>query len=182
MSAPGGRRRLTMLLSAVAAAVLLAACSSTKTPGAASGSTTTKVPTSHTPTSNTATTSTTAPVLVPTLGQPAGVFSQGSVGFGQVRPSEVFNGGDPTGMVSTITWNSWGGSQATGVGQSDYVGPNQSVAQGTQESVTIVAFDLGTCSGKYMYQAVEWYFPQHGQSFDPSVYEDICTGSYVGSS
>jgi hypothetical protein len=46
--------------------------------------------------------------------------------------------------------------------------------------VTIVAFDLGTCGGTLMYQAVEGYFPQHGQNFNPSQYEDICAGSYVG--
>jgi hypothetical protein len=79
-----------------------------------------------------------------------------------------------------ITWSSWGSSTAAGTGTSDWVGPNQSVATGTQETVTIVAFDLGTCGGKLMYRAVEWYFPQHGQKFDPSQYEDICHGSYVG--
>ena len=46
--------------------------------------------------------------------------------------------------------------------------------------MTIVAFDLGTCDGKLMYRAVEWYFAQHGQTFDPSQYEDVCTGTYVG--
>jgi hypothetical protein len=60
------------------------------------------------------------------------------------------------------------------------VGPGQYVATGTQETVTIVAFDLGNCDGKLMYRAVEWYFPQHGDRFNPSQYEDICTGSYVG--
>lgn len=117
---------------------------------------------------------------IPVLGQRAGDFDVDSQGFGEVRPATVFNGGDPTGLVTDITWSSWGGSTATGTGTSDYVGPNQTVAGGTQEKVTIVAFDLGTCGGTLMYQAVEWYFPQHGQNFNPSQYEDICTGSYVG--
>jgi hypothetical protein len=117
---------------------------------------------------------------VPTLGQRAGLFDTNSEGFGHVRPATVFNGGDPTGLVTGITWSSWGGSTATGTGTSDYVGPNQTVAGGTQEPVTIVAFNLGTCDGKLMYQAAEWYFPQHGQAFNPSEYENICTGSYVG--
>ena len=30
-----------------------------------------------------------------------------------------------------------------------------------------------------MYRAVEWYFPQHGQSFRPGRYEDICADRYV---
>lgn len=117
---------------------------------------------------------------VPVLGQLAGIFANGS-GWGQVKPSLVDNGGDPTGLVSDITWSSWGGSTATGTGVSDYVGPGQYVATGTQESVTIVAFNLGTCDGTLMYQAVEWYFPQHGDTFNPDQYEDVCNGTYVGS-
>jgi hypothetical protein len=115
----------------------------------------------------------------PTLGQLAGAFAHGD-GFGQVKPSRIFNGGDPTGLVTGVVWSSWGGAQATATGTSDYVGPNQAVLSGTEETATVVAFNLGTCDGKLMYQAVEWYFPQHGQSFSPTTYEDICTGSYVG--
>jgi hypothetical protein len=62
---------------------------------------------------------------------------------------------------------------------SDYVAPNQIVADGTAESVTVVAFDPGICDGSYMHQAVEWYFPQHGRRFDPSAYLNICTGGWV---
>jgi hypothetical protein len=118
------------------------------------------------------------PAAVPTLGRPAGVFAHGQ-GFGQVRPSKIFNGGDPTGLVSHITWKSWGGAIATGTGTSDYVGPGQSVTTGTQEPVAVVAFDRGTCHGRQAYRAVEWYFPSHGQRFDPHRYENICTGTYV---
>jgi hypothetical protein len=115
---------------------------------------------------------------VPTLGRPAGVFAHGT-GFGQVKPVKIFNGGDPTGLVTHVVWTSWGGARAAATGVSDYVGPGQSVAGGTEETATVVAFDLGTCDGKLMYQAVEWYFPQHGQAFDASQYENICTGTYV---
>ncbi len=68
-----------------------------------------------------------------------------------------------------------------GTGTSDFVGPQQTVATGTQEPTTVVGFNLGTCDGKLRYQAVEWYFPQHGQSFNPSHYQNICTGTYVPS-
>ena len=123
-----------------------------------------------------------APAAAPTLGQPAGIFAHGSTGFGVVKPAKIYNGGDPTGMVTSVVWSSWGGAQATATGTSDYVGPNQSVAQGTEESATVVAFNLGTCDGKLMYQAVEWYFPEEGQSFSGKTYENICTGGYVGNS
>jgi hypothetical protein len=113
----------------------------------------------------------------PTLGLLTGTFALGS-GFGQVRPKTVFNGGDPTGLVTSISWRGWGGPQATGTGRGLYVAPGQAVAQGTIEPVRIVAFDLGTCNGRYMYAAVEWYFPQHKQAFDASQFEDACIGAY----
>jgi hypothetical protein len=99
-------------------------------------------------------------------------------GYGHVRPATVFNGGDPTGLVSSIHWSSWGGAQAIGTGRSDYVGPHQSVAAGSEEPARIVAFRLGICRGRRAYDAVEWYFPEHGQHFSPGSYIDACTGGY----
>jgi hypothetical protein len=101
-------------------------------------------------------------------------------GYGTVRPAVIFNGGDPTGAVQNVTWSSWGGPTATGSGISDHVGPGQNVASGTLATATVVAFHLGICKGKLMYQAIEWYFPEYGDHFDPGVYIDICTGAYVG--
>jgi len=173
-----------------ALAVLAAGCSSAAPPAASSSPSPSTTPSATavsqpTVSPGTATVPASAsppasPSGTPTLGQLAGDFAHGQ-GFGQVKPSEIFNGGDPTGLVTHIAWSSWGGSQATATGTAEYVGPNQSVAQGTEESATVVAFDLGTCDGKYMYQAVEWYFPQHNQAFSASTYENVCTGSYVGS-
>jgi len=119
-----------------------------------------------------------ASVSAPVLGQLTGVFAHGE-GFGQAQPARIFNGGDPTGLVTQIVWKSWGGSRAVATGMSEWVGPGQSVATGTPEPVRVVAFHLGTCGGQLMYQAVEWYFPQHAQAFTPGRYENICTGSYV---
>ena len=48
------------------------------------------------------------------------------------------------------------------------------------EQTRVVAFHLGECGGKLEYQAIEWYFPQHGGKFNPGQYIDICTGRYVG--
>lgn len=170
-------------------AVLATGCSSAAPPAVSSSPSPTVTPSATTvsqPTVSPGTatvpasaSSTPSPAAIPTLGQLAGDFAHGQ-GFGQVKPTKIFNGGDPTGLVTNVAWSSWGGTQATATGTAEYVGPNQSVAQGTEESATVVAFDLGTCDGKYMYQAIEWYFPQHNQAFNPSTYENICTGSYVG--
>ncbi len=144
--------------------------STTSTTGASSVAATTT-------TGASTTTSTAASGAAPTLGV-AGAFGSGGVGFGQVRPTEISLGGDPTGILSGITWQSWGGSQATGSGTSTYVGPGQTVAQGTQEIATVVAFDLGTCLGAPAYQQVSWYFPQQGQTpaDNGSTPINACTG------
>jgi hypothetical protein len=159
------------LAAAAAIAALAAAAGCTSTTSSAGASAT---PTQAAATSAPATSS------APALGQPAGDFVHGT-GFGQVKPPTVYNGGDPTGLVSAITWQSWGGATATGTGTSVYVAGNQPVAAGTEQSATIVAFNLGTCGHRLMYQAVEWYFPQHGQKFSSAHYENVCTGTYVGS-
>ena len=44
----------------------------------------------------------------------------------------------------------------------------------------MVAFHLGRCHGTLMYKAVEWFFPQHGQSFSPVNYENVCAGTFHG--
>jgi hypothetical protein len=69
---------------------------------------------------------------VPTLGQIGGEATSDGQGFGLVRPSTVFNGGDPSGLLANVVWGSWGGPTAVGTGISDYSAPNQSVAGGTQ--------------------------------------------------
>lgn len=170
------------VLAAIGVAALTGCSAGTPPTPSAKPSTPTTAPTA--PTTFVATPSTpvtpvaTAPAAVPVLGRLAGVFAQGQ-GFGQVKPAKIFNGGDPTGLVTKITWSSWGGAQAVGAGMSDYVGPGQSVATGKQKPVTVIAFKLGTCHGTLMYKAVEWYFPKEGQSFSPGRYENICAGTYV---
>jgi hypothetical protein len=123
------------------------------------------------------TASTAASAAAPTLGV-AGAFGSGGIGFGQVRPTEISLGGDPTGTLSGIAWQSWGASQATGTGTGIYVGPDQTVAQGTQETATVLASGLGTCGGAPAYQQVTWYFPQQGQtpSDNGSTPINACTG------
>ncbi len=95
-----------------------------------------------------------------------------------VRPSTLNNGGDPTGIVTNLSWQSWGGPRAVGTGTGYYEAPNEPVSDATREQATVVAFDLGTCAGQYMYQAVEWYFPESGGSFESGTYLDVCSWTY----
>ena len=114
---------------------------------------------------------------VATLGQPWGPDQKG---YGKVRPTIINNGGDPTGVVSEIQWQSWGAPQALGHGTSDYVTADEPVAAGTPAPATVVAFDLSKCHGRLEYRAIEWYFPEHGETFNSRQYINTCTGTYVG--
>jgi hypothetical protein len=108
----------------------------------------------------------------------ASAWGASAVGFGQVKPAEISLGGDPTGMLTGITWQSWGGDTATGTGTSTYVGPNQSAAQGAQERATVVVSDLGTCGGLAAYQQVKWYFPTQGETLSTGANTTVnaCSG------
>jgi hypothetical protein len=113
----------------------------------------------------------------PTLGLSWGPSSKG---YGTVQPSFVYNGGDPSGIVSGITWSSWGEPTATGTGIAEYVGPNQFVANGTREQAIIVASNLGTCGGAPAYTDLRWYFPSEGETFThPAFHIDACTHQYL---
>ncbi len=119
-----------------------------------------------------------APGPQPLLGT---VWSEGGQeGYGTVRPKTIYNGGDPTGWVTDVHWQSWGGPVAIGTGMASDA-RSTTVADAPHRKATVQAFNLGVCKGKLMYQAIEWYFPSQGDKFDPHHYINICTGEYVGS-
>ena len=113
----------------------------------------------------------------PALGA-SGAYGPSGIGFGQVDPAAISLGGDPTGTVTGISWQSWGGPDATGTGRGTYIGPDQTVAQGTPETATVVAYDLGTCKGAPAYLLVTWYFAAHGQTLQSGAIPAInaCAG------
>jgi hypothetical protein len=108
----------------------------------------------------------------------AGPWSTYQEGYGHARPKRIFNGGDGSGLLQEVRWTTWGHAKAIGEGIGLYVAPRQSNAEGTRERARVVAFQLGYCHGKHAYEAIEWYFPQHGQRFNPNQYIEACTGEY----
>jgi hypothetical protein len=60
---------------------------------------------------------------VPLLGSSM-FYSPHSKGFGTPHPRMISNGGDPSGIVSSITWKSWGGALAIGYGMGSVFRPN----------------------------------------------------------
>ena len=123
-----------------------------------------------------ATASVQAATSVPAL---AGPWAPSQKGYGHVKPRTIFNGGDPSGLVKKIHWKSWGAHRAIGTGTGLWIGPHQIVAQGRfEKGARIVLFQLGHCHGQPAYDAIEWYFPRHGQKFKAGTYINACTGTY----
>ncbi|MGB8651005.1 MAG: hypothetical protein WCD35_10130 [Mycobacteriales bacterium] len=111
------------------------------------------------------------------LGRPwAGPAAQ--EGLGVVKPNHVNFGGDPTGDFARLSWETWGGSTATGTGYTIYIPPGSAYLRGRTEKGKIVAFDLGTCHEVQAYRAMTFYFPQHHETFnpDPAQADNICDG------
>lgn len=50
-------------------------------------------------------------------------FGRHSSGWGTVKPSHLYNGGDPSGDISKINWSSWGGEVAVGRGKNSIFSP-----------------------------------------------------------
>jgi hypothetical protein len=115
---------------------------------------------------------------VPVLGEPVGSYGA-DMGLGYVKTPEVDFNGDEGSYVMHITWSSWGGTRATGTGTANYASPSQFEYQAKPYPATVVAFDRGVCNGIYMYEAVEWYFPQFGGTFSSTTYENVCSGTSV---
>lgn len=178
------KRLRTSALLLMALPVAVAACGGGSASGKAGPSktsttarsvtTSSQPPTTTTTTEQPSTTSTTAPS--PTLG----VANSACQGCGGVAPSAVTlqgysqNDGVFGGMVFTqVQWQSWGSAQATAPGTHAYF-----ESPGESGTVTLVAFDPGMCGNTYSYRALEWL--NSSQSFDPSSYYDVCSGTGVG--
>ena len=192
-------RRARLLAGIGAGAVILGitatACDSTPAAAPAPHSTATSAPTTSTTAPTTTNpapvavdstapsapkpTITTKPAPVPVLGN-ANWSGGGKKGYGTVRPSDINNGGDGTGVVTDVKWQSWGGATAVATGKAFDPRGQIDSAHSVERAATVQAFDLGMCEGKLVYRAIEWYFPSQGDKFDPNSYINICTGDYVG--
>jgi hypothetical protein len=69
----------------------------------------------------------------------------GKEGWGKVRPHRIFNGGDPSGLVSEIQWTSWGGKTAIGYGLNSISRPHGGYY--APVLIELRASGLGRCHG-----------------------------------
>ena len=82
------------------------------------------------------------------------------VGWGTYRPREIFNGGDPSGLVQTITWRSWGKPEAYGNGKTYIFKPTGGYYPGSV-NIELRASNLGHCtsSGPLAYEHLDARVP-----------------------
>jgi hypothetical protein len=66
-------------------------------------------------------------------------------GFGTAAPGAIFNGGDPSGLVTHIDWTSWGQSVAAGRGLNAIFMP-QGGYYAQLVTIQLRAYDLGRCT------------------------------------
>jgi hypothetical protein len=84
-----------------------------------------------------------AATRVPKLG--AKVFAgKIGVGWGTYKPSEIFNGGDPSGLVRSITWTGWGKKTSVGYGKTFIFKPTGGYYPGPVRA-ELRASNLGHC-------------------------------------
>lgn len=91
---------------------------------------------------------------VPVLGA---VWAPNQRGWGTQRPTEIYGGGAPEGLVASVRWTNWGRAIATGAGIGFADVPGHQTA-GRMHAV-VLAWNLGDCQGMYSYRSVAWYFP-----------------------
>lgn len=79
----------------------------------------------------------------PVLGS-SKLFQLYGIGWGTVRPKEIYNGGDPNGDVTHITWHHWGSATAQGNGLGNQFEPNGGYYP-KPVKVQLRAYHLGHC-------------------------------------
>jgi hypothetical protein len=91
----------------------------------------------------------------PVLGSKAFIPRVG-VGWGTYRPDEIFNGGDPSGLVRGINWTYWGQPDAYGYGKTYIFKPKGGYYPGSV-TAELRAYDLGRCTpdGPLAYQHLD---------------------------
>lgn len=81
-----------------------------------------------------------------------GVIYGGSLGegWGTPRPHRIFNGGDPSGLISNVHWSSWGGPMARGHGRHALFKPSGGYYRHTVVA-RLKAKRIGRCEGRRAY-------------------------------
>jgi alpha-tubulin suppressor-like RCC1 family protein len=99
-----------------------------------------------------------------------------SAGFGHAHPAYVsYGGADEEFKLWKLHWRHWGQPRAIAFGKAWWLPRSaKSISQGHLARAEAVAFDLGICQGRLSYLKLEWFFPGHGEHFNPAHGDPIC--------
>jgi hypothetical protein len=108
-------------------------------------------------------------------------FAVNGSGWGTAHPAEVYNGGDPSGLVTRIRWSHWGSGVATGWGMNAIFKP-QGGYYPQLVHIELHASRLGRCSadGPLAYRHLAFRVPSQpggplGRWHSWSGQQSICT-------
>jgi hypothetical protein len=87
-------------------------------------------------------------------------FAPTGFGWGKEEPEKIFNGGDPSGLVTDIRWRSWGGPEAIGFGQTAIFKPEGGYYPG-RVRIELRAQALGHCGLQRAYTKLSVRVPPH---------------------
>lgn len=100
-----------------------------------------------------------APPAKPVLGAKSFAAPYGK-GFGTVAPTEIFDGGDPSGRVFHIRWTGWGSRTAIGHGRNPIFKPRGGYYR-KPARIELRATRLGRCGKRRAYTRLEARVPKH---------------------
>jgi hypothetical protein len=117
----------------------------------------------------------------PVLGAKAFAAPYGN-GFGTAEPTEIFNGGDPSGSVHNIRWSGWGNPTAIGYGLNPIFKPHGGYYR-RPAKIELRATGLGKCGRQAAYTKLEARVPKHpggklGKWFSWAGAKTICKSPY----
>ncbi|HEY2052953.1 MAG TPA: hypothetical protein VGH14_03355 [Solirubrobacterales bacterium] len=103
-------------------------------------------------------------------------------GFGTAEPSEIFNGGDPSGSISDIKWSGWGNPSAIGYGLNPIFKPHGGYYR-KPARIELRATNLGKCGKRAAYTKLEVRVPKKpggklGKWFSWSGAKTICKSGF----
>jgi hypothetical protein len=117
----------------------------------------------------------------PVLGAKAFAAPYGE-GWGTAEPSEIFNGGDPSGSVHDIKWSGWGNPSAIGYGLNPIFKPHGGYYR-KPARIELRATALGKCGKRAAYTRLEVRIPKKpggklGKWFSWSGAKTICKSPF----
>jgi hypothetical protein len=87
-------------------------------------------------------------------------FAPNGEGWGTERPRTIYNGGDPSGLVTGVRWLTWGGETAIGWGKNAIFKPPGGYYR-RPVAIKLKASHAGRCAGRRAYTRLSFREPSH---------------------